>query len=89
MIDLSKEYPMSIADVAGICKVHRRTVESWFLAGLEKAKIGGRVYTTREALQRFAQIEDQEQVTKKKFDAAMRRENRLAEAKVKRQLGIT
>ncbi len=54
MIDLTRENPVSIKQVAEMFGVHRRTVEAWFGAGLERVKLGGRVYTTRAALQRFS-----------------------------------
>lgn len=54
MIDLTRERPVSIADVALMFGVHRRTVEGWFDVGLERIKVGGRIFTTKEALQRFS-----------------------------------
>lgn len=54
MIDLSRETPIGVADVARLFGVHRNTVEDWFDAGLESVKLRGRVFTTREALNRFA-----------------------------------
>ncbi len=54
MIDLAKEDPIHVNEVCKLFGVHRCTVEGWFDRGLEKAKVGGLVYTTREALQRFA-----------------------------------
>lgn len=38
-------------------RVHKRTVEGWFKRGLERVKVGGLVYTTEEALQRFAKAD--------------------------------
>ena len=53
MIDLKRERPISVSGVANRFGVHRRTVEGWFRRGLERTKLGGRVYTTLEAIQRF------------------------------------
>lgn len=53
MIDFKREKPISISRVANRFGVHRRTVEGWFRRGLERAKLGGRVYTTLEAIDRF------------------------------------
>lgn len=58
MIDLTKEDPLTISAVALLFAVHRRTVEGWFRAGLERAKLRGRVYTTKQAIQRFAQFDE-------------------------------
>jgi len=38
--------------------VSTRTIERWFLEGLEKIKLGGKVYTTKAALQRFGRRSD-------------------------------
>ncbi len=55
MIDITRERPLSVKRVAAIFEVHSRTVERWFSLGLERVKFGGKVYTTKAALQRFAQ----------------------------------
>lgn len=54
MIDVAKEDLLGVAEVAAWLKVHRRTVEGWFSAGLERVNIGGRVFTSRQAIQRFS-----------------------------------
>lgn len=54
MIDLNRETVVPVKKVAEMFYVHRRTVDGWFDAGLEWIKMRGRVYTTKEALQRFA-----------------------------------
>lgn len=48
---------MSVERVATLFGVHRRTVEKWFASGLERVRLGGKVYTTRNALQRFAKYQ--------------------------------
>lgn len=52
--DLTCETPLQVSDVMKRFSVCRRTVENWFASGLEGMKLGGRVYTTVEAIQRFA-----------------------------------
>ena len=54
MIDLRRERPMPLNKAARFCSVDRRTIERWISRGLESIKIGGRIYTSRAALQRFA-----------------------------------
>lgn len=54
MIDINREKPLKVADVAYKMRVHKRTVEGWFKRGLERIQLGGLIYTTEEALQRFA-----------------------------------
>lgn len=55
MINIATENPMSVDDAATLCKVDPRTIHAWFDRGLERVKLGGRVYTSREALQRFSE----------------------------------
>jgi hypothetical protein len=55
MIDLKRERPLSVVAAAQHFGVHRRTIEGWFRRGLERVKIGGRVYTSLEAVQRFSE----------------------------------
>lgn len=54
MIDLTRETPLRISELAAFLGVHRRTVESWLNRGLESVKLGRLMFTTLEALQRFA-----------------------------------
>ncbi len=79
MIDLRYEKPVTVAEVAKLFGVHRRTVEKWFGQGLERIKVGGRVFTTLEALNRFAVPEDgseklpsNRRATKEYIDAEIR-----------------
>ncbi len=52
--DTTAETPLQVSDVMKRFHVCRRTVENWFARGLEGFKLGGRVYTTLESIQRFA-----------------------------------
>ena len=55
MIDLSRERPLSVMQAAHFLNVPPQVIKRWFRAGMESVRIGGRVYTTREAIQRFAE----------------------------------
>ena len=55
MIDLTRERALSVKQVVKQFDVSRRTVENWFSNGLEKTRIGRRVYTSLQAIQRFSQ----------------------------------
>lgn len=59
MIDFKREQLLKIDDVTHMMRVHRRTVEGWFKRGLERVRVGGLVYTSQEALQRFARDDSQ------------------------------
>jgi hypothetical protein len=52
-VDFTTETPISLNEVAALFKVHRQTVGRWRDAGLECVWVGGVLYTSREALQRF------------------------------------
>lgn len=53
MVDFVRETPLTVKDVCVLLKVCPLTVRRWMKQGLEWSKFGGRVYTSREALQRF------------------------------------
>jgi hypothetical protein len=55
MIDLARERPLSVACAAQLLRVPSRTVKKWFRRGLESVRLGDIVFTTREAIQRFAE----------------------------------
>ena len=55
MIDLTQETPISISDVAKMFGVSRSTTDAWRKKGLECFRMGGKVFTTKEALNRFQQ----------------------------------
>ena len=86
MLDLSKETPLRIDDVAELFKVHRRTVDNWLRQGLEKKKLGRLVYTSREAIERFSerqrepqpeQSSPQESKASKSVSQAARKRHRI------------
>jgi predicted site-specific integrase-resolvase len=74
VIDLRKERPISIKRAAKVLDVDRRTIERWFQQGLDRIKLGGRVYTSREALFRFASQESHP-VPSRKIITAQQRES--------------
>lgn len=54
MVDFAKE---TVVDVRGVCerfRVTHDTVYRWFKRGLEWAKVGGKVVTSLEAINRFS-----------------------------------
>lgn len=65
MVDFTRETPIDVASLALRLNVHQATVRRWFKRGLEWARIGGRVVTSLEALQRFSKIgnADEQQIT--------------------------
>lgn len=54
MIDLRTQRPISASKVCEFFDINRATLDRWFHLGLEHIKLGGRIYTTRKALKRFA-----------------------------------
>jgi hypothetical protein len=54
MIDMNRERLLSINAAAQHLGVSRQTICNWFRRGLDRAKLGGRVFTSREAIQRFS-----------------------------------
>lgn len=74
MIDIRKERPLSIKRAAAVLDVDRRTIERWFQQGLDRIKLGGRVYTSREALFRFA-AQESRPVPSRKIISAQQRES--------------
>jgi hypothetical protein len=54
VIDLSREQPLSVATAAALLQVDRAVVRKWLRDGLECVKLGCRIYTSREAVGRFA-----------------------------------
>lgn len=55
MVDLARDSLLKVNEVAKRFRVHRRTVEAWMTRGLECVMVGRVLYTSEEALQRFAQ----------------------------------
>jgi hypothetical protein len=72
VIDLTRETPLTVADVQAKFKVGRTTVNEWFEAGLESVKVGHRRYTSLEAIQRFSKPTGNAKVSKE-YKAAVKR----------------
>ena len=53
-MDLWREQRLSVTQVCQELGVGRSTVFDWIGRGLEAVKIGGRVFTSREAITRFS-----------------------------------
>lgn len=53
VVCVKSESILSVQGTMRLCEVSRRTVENWFDQGLERIWLGRRVYTSREALDRF------------------------------------
>jgi hypothetical protein len=54
MVDFAKEQVLSAKRVAKRLDVSHDTLRRWFTRGLDHVKIGGKVFTSLEALNRFA-----------------------------------
>lgn len=92
MVDLVSEIPLTVAKAAELMDVHRRTIEAWFAIGLERCKAGRRVYTTRQALQRFVKHFPQASACETAVDdrplRQRRRDARAATKEVERRWGL-
>lgn len=55
MVDFAKENVIDVQRLAKRLDVSADTIRRWFRQGLEKVKLGGRVYTSLEAVNRFSQ----------------------------------
>jgi hypothetical protein len=53
VVDFARETPIDVAAAAALVNVNPITVRRWFKRGLEFCKLGGKVLTSREALNRF------------------------------------
>jgi len=53
VVDFTREKPVDVEGVAAMCNVNPVTVRRWFKRGLDWCKLGGKVITTLEALNRF------------------------------------
>ncbi len=58
MIDFANEHLLDVRGVCELMRVTHDTVYRWFRGGLEFAKVGGKVITSREALSRFSRQSD-------------------------------
>ncbi len=54
MIDFTTEHIIDIESLATKLDVNSVTIRRWFARGLEHAKVGGRLFTSLEAVQRFS-----------------------------------
>lgn len=54
MVDLKKEKPVKLKQIAELFDVNRRTVEAWIKQGLDAKRIGKLIYTTLEEVERFS-----------------------------------
>ena len=105
MIDVNQEQLVPIRNVPGLLprrptgkRVHISAVYRWVQRGvrgvrLESIRIGGTTYTSREALQRFAERHDHPSSARREQDRptprARRNEIEKAAKAVERQLGIS
>lgn len=55
MVDFAKENVIDVQRLAKRLDVSADTIRRWMRQGLEKVKVGGRVYTSLEAVNRFSQ----------------------------------
>ena len=53
MVDFSSETPLTVKAAAAFVDKEPITIRRWFTRGLDWCKLGGTVYTSREALNRF------------------------------------
>lgn len=53
MVQIRTDNLLRKKDVQRHFKVSERTVDNWFAKGLEKCRVGGLIYTSFEALERF------------------------------------
>lgn len=54
MVDFAKENVIDVQSLAKRLNVSPDTIRRWFRQGLERVKLGGSVYTSLEALNRFS-----------------------------------
>jgi hypothetical protein len=54
VVDFTREKIIDVPDLADLMKVNPVTVRRWFKRGLDWAKVGGKVVTSLEALNRFS-----------------------------------
>ncbi len=73
-MDLEKERPWSVARAAAFLGVHQRTIERYFEQGLERTKLGGKVYTSRAAINRFQRADPPTVRRDRSDEAALARE---------------
>lgn len=84
MVDFTRERPIDVSALAVLVNVNPITVRRWFKRGLDFCKLGGKVVTSLEALNRFQRSGEQSPMVQ----VAMDRET-LAAIKSLRGRGIT
>jgi hypothetical protein len=57
MMDLAAETPIDVAGIMQLFRNSRATVYRWFESGLENRKLRGKIYTTREEIERWSQTD--------------------------------
>lgn len=85
-LDLANETPLRVDEVSEIFKVHPRTVKGWFKRGLACCRIGRILFTTREAVIRFAQPSQPEAQEPAESDTSRRA--RLATEAMRARFGL-
>lgn len=80
MVDLAKDRLLKVNEVARRFRVHRRTVEGWMSRGLDCVMVGRLIYTSEEALARFAQPRDSARQQPIRVEITKEEEGRMFEA---------
>jgi hypothetical protein len=62
VVDFTRERPIGVGALAVLVDVNPVTVRRWFKQGLEFCKLGGKVVTSLEALNRFQRNGNQQPV---------------------------
>lgn len=75
MVDFAKEQVIPVSRLAKRLDVSKDTIRRWFDEGLEKAKIGSKVFTSLEALNRFAGLTE----SNVSADAELAEQNAIAD----------
>lgn len=69
MVDFAREKPIDVTGLADLMNVNPVTVRRWFKRGLDHVKLGGKVFTTLEALNRFGRPGDSPQMLQVRMDS--------------------
>lgn len=90
-INFAKEQPLSVRDACELLKISKATLYRWFQQGLEHAKLGGKRFTSRESLDRFAKMQEPSPAAKALAQSYSRRRSReemLAEKALHEEFGF-
>lgn len=71
MVDFAKEQAIGVQRLSKRLGVSTDTIRRWFRQGLEKRKLGGKVFTSLEALNRFSGDEQQSVSSSAELSASM------------------